>query len=540
MPADSRQRAQGRPKLTFLLLAVFLICGFAGIFLYVKQDDAGSRRLDADLCPSEGGRIAGSATLLLDFRKPLDEAHLGVPGALLHDLSLELDANTELRVFVLTTDADAPRQALARVCKPYDNADLSIPTAKDQRNIVRDCDDLPAQLPAALREAASSFCTRRDAVRRRIDALARRSGEEPVANAYLIEALDATELEFADRPTPHTLYVFSDMLQHAQWYSHLELGWTDWSFEDFDAMREARYPSFGRWPSVAGQRVKVFYVPRRDLTTEPRVRQAHKQFWREFFLNGQVTFQDQRANSAYAVVPRMFLLTEAEIAAREREAAERLLAQVKEEQALLEVTQQEQQRAQQELEERIREREARLEAERERLQRLAQEQQKQQEEQQGPDPVPRPSQPPPTVANGPDERSDSDIALAATSDTEAADGRGGDSDAAAAPAADALPCDVELAPEFDASASYPAGGQFNFGDASVHVRYTVDALGATVDNEVFVDPDESSASRPRQFERFANTVRQTVRRWEFVFEDADANMCTRRQQLATTFEFRYD
>ena len=61
-----------------------------------------------------------------------------------------------------------------------------------------------------------------------------------------------------------------------------------------------------------------------------------------------------------------------------------------------------------------------------------------------------------------------------------------------------------------------------------------------MDTEVFVDPDESSASRPRHFERFANTVRQTVRRWEFVFEDADANMCTRRQQLATTFEFRYD
>ena len=147
MPADSRQGAHGRPKLTFLLLPVLLIGGVTGIFLYLKQDDAGSRRLDADLCQTEGGGIAGSATLLLDFRKPLEAAQLGVPGALLHDLSLELGANTELRVFVLTADADAPRQALARVCKPYDNADLSIPTAKDQRNIVRDCDDLPAQLP---------------------------------------------------------------------------------------------------------------------------------------------------------------------------------------------------------------------------------------------------------------------------------------------------------------------------------------------------------------------------------------------------------
>ena len=81
MPGGSRQSAHGRPQLTLLLVPVLLIGGLAGIFLYLQQDDTGSRRLDAELCQSDGGGIADSATLLLDFRKPLDETHLGVPGA---------------------------------------------------------------------------------------------------------------------------------------------------------------------------------------------------------------------------------------------------------------------------------------------------------------------------------------------------------------------------------------------------------------------------------------------------------------------------
>ena len=71
------------------------------------------------------------AFLLPDFRKPLDEANLSLLGALPSDVSRRLSANTELRVFALATDPRVPRFPLDRVCKPYDNADLQIRTAKD-------------------------------------------------------------------------------------------------------------------------------------------------------------------------------------------------------------------------------------------------------------------------------------------------------------------------------------------------------------------------------------------------------------------------
>ena len=551
-------------------------------FVYFTQDRADDPALDADLCPLEPGAIAGSATLLLDFRKPLDEAHRGAPGVLLDELTLALGGNTELRVFSLTADAAAPRQALARLCKPYDNAELSVDTAKDQGRDLRECDDLPAQLPDALREAAGSFCARRDTVRRQIDALAQRPVTPPVGDAYLIEALDDTALEFADRPTPHALHIFSDMLHHAQWYSHLELAWTDWNLDDFLVRHEARYPSAGRRPSLAGVRVEVSYVPRRGLTAEPRARQAHKRFWREFLGSAQVTFQDQPTNGEFAIALRMFIPTDAEVARREREAAERereiaarereaaereraeaerLLAETRREQARLEDIQK--QRERQELEE-------------QRLQALAQEQPQPQPQPQpqavpqDPDDVPdaalpsdgdlgdtRPSDGDPGSTVPPDD----DASPTAPSDDDAgttvppdsgpsptlpsaagpADG-GPDDDAAPPPAAapEAAPCEIELAPGSSPAAPYPAAGQFNFGNASIVVRYTVDAEGATLDDEVRVDRAASSVTRARHFERFANIVMRTVRDWEFEFEDAADRSCARRQERTTTFEFLYD
>ena len=588
-----------------MLVPLLLIGGLVAYFVYFTQDRAGTRALDADLCPLEPGAIAGSATLLLDFRKPLDEAHRDAPGVLLDELTLALGGNTELRVFSLTADAVAPRQALARLCKPYDNAELSVHTAKDQGRGVRECDDLPAQLPDGLREAAGSFCARRDTVRRQIDALAQRSVTPPVGDAYLIEALDDTALEFADRPTPHALHIFSDMLHHAQWYSHLELDWTDWNLADFLVRHEARYPSAGRRPSLAGLRVEVSYVPRRGLTAEPRARQAHKRFWREFLGSAQVTFQDQPANGEYAIAPRMFIPTEAEVAAREREAAERereiaerereaaereraeaqrLLAEARREQARLEDIQEQRERERQELEERMREREAELQ----RLQALGQEQPQPQPRQlrqpqtvpQDPDDVPGaalpsdgdlgdtlppdgdpgstvppdgdpsptpPSDEDPSPALSPDDDTgttvppDSDPRPTPPSDADLADS-GSDDDAAPTPAAaaQAAPCDIELAPDSSAAAPYPAAGQFNFGNASIVVRYTVDAEGATVDDEVRVDRAASSVTRARHFERFANIVVRTVRDWEFEFEDAADRGCVRRQERTTTFEFRHD
>ena len=174
----------------------------------MTEDSVEGPPLDSDLCRLDAD-VAGTATLLLDLRQPLDEVHLGAPRALLRDMSVQIPANAELRVFALTNDADAPRHFLGRMCKPYANADLAVRTAKDQNNSILDCDDLPAQLTDVLRQATTAFCARREAITDRIDALVNQPETAPVANADLVEAIEDTLLDLAGRAAPHTIVIFS-------------------------------------------------------------------------------------------------------------------------------------------------------------------------------------------------------------------------------------------------------------------------------------------------------------------------------------------
>lgn len=276
--------------------------------------------LEEDACLVEPADIAGNAVYLLDLRKPLNPAHRSLPGNLLRDVSHEIEANTELRVFALTRYAESPRMLIGRLCKPYDNADLKIATAKDQGNGSRDCDDVPAQVSVSLRDKANRFCAQRDGLQRRIDVLVQQQRDGRVANAYVAEAVEDTFRDFEDVPGARSLYIFSDMLQHASWYSHLDLRWEDWSFEEFAAIREKRAALIGdRAPVNEDLSVRVFYVPRTGSTENLRVRVVHKQFWEDYFAGADLDFDDRASMVEFGHEALMDVPSAAEIAAQERE-----------------------------------------------------------------------------------------------------------------------------------------------------------------------------------------------------------------------------
>ena len=128
---------------------------------------------------------------------------------------------------------------------------------------------------------------------KRVDALARNQPATPIANSYLIEALEDTAIELSEGSGPRTIYVLSDMMQHATWYSHLDLEWTEWDFADFASARAAQAARMGRSPSVSDVAVRVYYLPRVDLTDHPRPKRAHQEFWRAYFAGSQLTFEEQ-------------------------------------------------------------------------------------------------------------------------------------------------------------------------------------------------------------------------------------------------------
>ena len=579
-------RPSGKKRYVLLLLPPLLVVvALSGVLVLSSRTDY-RQELDDDLCALEPHESAGRAVFLLDFRKPLDEANLSLPGELLHDVSLRLSANTELRVFALATDPRAPRLPLDRVCKPYDNADLQIGTAKDQRNTLRDCDDLPAQLPASLREAAARFCGRRDALQNRVDALARNQPATPITNSYLIEALEDTAMEMSDGSGPRTIYVLSDMMQHAAWYSHLDLQWTDWNFADFTATRAAQTRRMGRPPSVSNLAVQVYYLPRLDLTEHPRPKRAHQAFWEEYFADAQLTFHDQPPLPAFAAVPLTDILTPEELAAlerarieKDREEAARMLAEVQRERAALEEELRElaeerarttvspkaqPQRAAQlrRQQQSLADQRQQLEARQAEVGEIAAEEPAEVETRPPAQPVPTEEQRtvPETAERGtiPSERTVPEAVVASgvpatevvepsasVSDDPSDDESIGQLALASDRSAtmDSPPCTATLLPKFLAEAArdiYPGRRRMNYGSATVAVRYTLDEQGATVDDEIAVIPEESSAERPRSFDLFARPAMRVVRNWVFEFDTGDEGACRKRQVRSTMFQFRYN
>lgn len=550
--------------LTLLLPPLLVAIALIGLLTVFTGPDS-TQELDGDLCaPAPDGSNA-QAVFLLDFRKPLDQAHQSLPGELLRDLSLHLSANTELRIFALARDAQAPRQSIGRVCKPYNNDDLQIGIAKDQTDDLRDCDDLPAQLPANLREAAGRFCARRQSLQDRVNALARIQPPVPVANSYLVEALEDTVIDLSRGSGPRTIYVFSDMMQHAGWYSHLDLEWTEWSFEDFDAIRTALTARMGRRPPVSNLTVQVYYIPRLDLTGHPRPKRAHQEFWKAYFANAQLTFHEQPPLPTYAAESLMDRLTPEELAAKERERIEqerqeaaRMLAEVREAQAELakewekiaeeraRITAAPRAASQREREAELRRQQQSLADQREALEARQEEIDESSvavdSPMQGADPqsVPETGEEnavamEQTVAESVESDSVSDDPSAAIGQLALANNQ--------TPETNLPPCSVRLLPRFlaaDATDIYPGRRRMNYGSATIAVRYMLDEEGATIDHEIAVIPEESRAERPRSYDLFAQTAVRVVRDWQFEFDGETQDSCSKRQERTTRFQFQYD
>ena len=573
---DPEHRFRHRP-LTFIVPLLLLVASVAAVVLLVGTGNSRTE-LDADLCPLADD-ISHHAVLLLDLRKPLADqtAPSHVAGDALHAVSLAIDANTLLRVMTVNTDRTAALQPLARLCKPYNNAELVVEGAKDQRDRRGDCTELPAQLPTQLRESATQFCARRSALRSRIDDLAAQVRQPTVANAYLVEAIEEINLDLAAAPGRKSLYIFSDMIQHADWYSHVELGWQGWGFDQFVALRETQDIRIGPRPAtVAGLDVTIYYLPRQGINDQPRPKAIHKMFWQDYFADAagdEPTFRELAAVPAYSIQPLMNRVTEAEMAERERqrlqeerEAVQRVLAQLEQQRAELETV-----RLAVQVPVPV---EGQQPASADQPSSSAEEAPSEADDPSPPvdsfadatapateppatelqPPVAEPDQPAPPLLATVEPPSDpqADMLAAAPADVPSAP-VDVPADVAAAPAnvpaAEPTPperpspgevsasCTADLLPRYAVrSPPYPGRGRVDYGAATVTIRYLLNEDGGTVMDSIATVPGATVATRPAYLQLFVDSVRDEVARYRYEFDDDGA--CSKPQQKTRQFMFQ--
>lgn len=519
--------------LLVVALLVLVVGALLAVVLLRPGEDAppAELALDADLCPTDPEGVAASATLVLDTGKPLGGAPS--PSAVLRDVSLEMAPNTELHLYAVRENPNAPLTSLGRLCKPYDSSQLSVAMAKDQREASRDCDDLPAQLTPFVREAAQRFCVRRNELGARVDELSR-GAPRVVAASHLVDALLQARRSLVRRKAPRTLYVYSDMLQHADWYSHFDLDWTQWRTE-YTARQDAA--------ANGAMTAKILYLPRQDLTEPLRPRRVHQEYWRAFFDGADVTFTDYEPVPGYAWSP---LMDAPASGAREGDAPS-----LDEERAKIE-----------ELRERLRAEAAALAEQRQQSiaarETLANAEQAldapadatqgavdsndvepdspagdaSSEDEPGATPaaendqanvqeaLPIAAPPPPQIALGTGEPTPSLEVAAAFAD-----------DAPPCPATLGAPSQTSLAP-----GGYPGGERVNYGAGVLVFDYALDERGAIVDTGVAVRRDLSNMEMPEHFDALAADTIADMMAWQFDFADTDGN-CSRAQRGTATFTY---
>ena len=264
-----------------------------------------------DPCPDSPK--AGLALFLFDLRKPLHANWITRPGVRLRETALALRPGSELRVYTVAAQRAAPLTRVERLCKPTARAqtpESDPPSSCDAWLLAADVDHRHAL-----------FCQRLGALQSRIDQLAAQLPAEPLQSALLIEAIEEARIELADHAGPRSFHVFSDMMQHAAWYSHLDTAPQNWDFQAFDQRRRKQVSPPVATHAASAFPTQVFYVPRHGSTASATERAAHQVFWREYFTAAgmSVAFHDEPTMPAYAAIPHAESLGSLARLAAERE-----------------------------------------------------------------------------------------------------------------------------------------------------------------------------------------------------------------------------
>ena len=558
------------------ILAVVIAASVAAVLLVDGPGE--TPLLNDDLCPVDDAPPSEHVALLLDLRKPLDQQGKRALGDALRSVTTAMPTGAELGVYVLTGSAVVARQSIDRICKPYDNSEVA------------DCDDLPAQLPDDVRDNATGFCAKRTELRQSIEGLVVSPSQGVAGSAHLIEAIEESSLVFAETSMPRSLYIFSDMAQHSPWYSHWELGSSNWNYNEFKRLRAEHITTAGpRPPSLNEVPVTVFYLPRQGVTDQSLPKTAHQGFWRDYLVDAFGTipeFHDQPVMPMYEYTPLTNRLSAAEVMAQERQRvqeerqeAERLLEQIGKDLAALEAARiaadEEQKRLKRAAELRRQQAEREAQAARELAAQQAAEDEAAKEQTSVIEPLVANNDPEPIVSGGEivstptdHDAGDKDDALEqlAVIDTDrvpnalpveptvpiippAADVGQAIPAATADPSSDmgrteigvaeSAPCSIQLQPRYrDMTPTYPPG-RARYATANIVVRYVVDDQGDTVDSDVAVVTEQSTATPSRYLGLFGESATDLVKLWQYDFQGTEEVGCTKRQQLTTRLEFRY-
>ncbi len=315
-PANKSQQKPDQMK-TVLGVAGAVAFG-AFIFTTAINNGAGATKIIVDpltLCPLNESFVASQTYIHIDLSEPLTKDQRdGLKDLIGVATNADIKPRALISISNMQAKAQAPRSRGQKFCMP----DIKNIGKAGKRIKREDCDAIAkgtfawdkVKPPVAknnraqITNACKTYVKLQDKIKKYIANYEKNNPEQ--RRSFIVSSIEhvwyAAE-EAQERKIPVRLIMFSDMLQHAKWFSQYRTKRSDWTVENLNELRageKAVNQLGGDAPQIKFDDVLICYLSSTDRHVQMddfRNEKAHKKMWEDYFNDRTKRFTDADASA---------------------------------------------------------------------------------------------------------------------------------------------------------------------------------------------------------------------------------------------------
>ncbi len=286
---------------------MWLAAAVASIFIIALSFMFSGNRLDVipinpvTLCPVDEEHITSKTYLLVDLSEPLSGDQRAGLKDLLKSATDSMATQELISVSQMQAVLKAPRHKVTQFCKPdiqrIGQAGSRI-KEDDCKSVVDKSYDWYKNVGDHARKEISTTCSRYLDFKKGVNvaALPYAAVNQEQNRSYIVGSIEDIIVDADDDSSdvPTRLIVFSDMLQHAEWFSQYRTHPDDWTIENLrerrkNAIEQPKYRHMSTAPANNFKEVLLCYLPNDKMLNTSIKEKQHRQMWEGYFSDSRST-----------------------------------------------------------------------------------------------------------------------------------------------------------------------------------------------------------------------------------------------------------
>lgn len=247
------------------------------------------------LCPNDSQHIVDTTYILIDLSESLSREQRNELQTSIEVASENLQKYGRLSISHMQPDLNNPRDHLSDLCNSADLEDIknavgrSVDPSRDCPNIINGEFIFHNRVGKTMRDHIRNICKNLGDLDKKIkDAISTIPQTNPEqARSYIIGSIEdvMTDADSIPSTTPTRLVIFSDMLQHADWFSQYRKRHGAWTMDNINQRRKKYAPDLMKTPPQNNfDEVLLCYQPNSHaILKSAENRNAHRTMWKDYF-----------------------------------------------------------------------------------------------------------------------------------------------------------------------------------------------------------------------------------------------------------------